>query len=115
MLFIDARKLGRMETRRLRVLDDEDIAKIADTYHSWRNVDGGYEDVAGFAKAASLDEIEAHDFVLTPGRYVGTEEAELDDEPIADKIARLTKELYAEFDRGRELEEEARRRLEVLQ
>ncbi len=104
VLFIDARKLGRMETRRLRVLDDEDIAKIADTYHAWRNHDGGYEDVPGFAKAASLDEISSHDFVLTPGRYVGAEEAEADDEPIADKIERLTEELYAEFERGRELE-----------
>ncbi|MEI2640961.1 MAG: N-6 DNA methylase [Candidatus Nanopelagicales bacterium] len=104
-----------METRRLRVLDDADIAKIADTYHAWRNHDGGYEDVPGFAKAASLDEIKQHDFVLTPGRYVGAEEAEEDDEPIADKIARLTKELYAEFDRGRELEQEIRQRLEALQ
>ncbi len=51
VLFIDARNLGTMETRRLRVLADEDIAKIADTYHAWRNHDGGYEDVAGFAKA----------------------------------------------------------------
>ena len=59
VLFIDARKLGRMETRRLRVLDDADIARIADTYHAWRNHDGGYEDVPGFCKAASLDEIRA--------------------------------------------------------
>lgn len=104
VLFIDARKLGRMETRRLRVLDDADIARIADTYHAWRNRDGDYQDVPGFAKAASLEDIAAHDFVLTPGRYVGAEDAVADDEPIADKIARLTKELYAEFDRGRELE-----------
>ena len=111
VLFIDARKLGQLETRRLRVLSDDDIAKIADTYHSWRNHDGGYEDVPGFAKAASLDEIKAHDFVLTPGRYVGAEEAELDDEPIEEKIERLKKELFAEFERGRELEEKVRRQL----
>ncbi|WP_460871082.1 class I SAM-dependent DNA methyltransferase [Nocardioides pakistanensis] len=111
VLFIDARKLGRMETRRLRVLEDADIARIADTYHAWRNHDGGYGDVAGFCKAAPLVEIAAHDFVLTPGRYVGSEEAEVDDEPVADKIERLTKELYAEFDRGRELEAEIRKRL----
>ena len=115
VLFIDARRLGRMETRKLRVLDDDDIAKIAGAYHSWRNVDGGYEDIAGFAKAATVDEIETHDFVLTPGRYVGTEAAELDDEPVADKIARLTKDLYAEFDRGHKLEAEVRRRLEALE
>jgi type I restriction enzyme M protein len=114
VLFIDARKLGTMESRRLRVLDDADIARIASTYHAWRNHDGGYEDVAGFAKAASLEEIKHHDFVLTPGRYVGAEEAEIDDEPIAEKIERLKKELFAEFDRGRELEDEVRNRLGEL-
>ena len=112
MLFIDARKLGTMETRRLRVLDDDDIAKIAGTYHAWRNHDGGYEDVPGFCKAAPLDDVVHHDFVLTPGRYVGAEEAEADDEPIDEKIERLTEELYAEFDRGRELERRIRRSLE---
>lgn len=111
VLFIDARKLGTMETRRLRVLSDEDIAKVGDTYHAWRNRDGNYKDVAGFAKAASLDEIKHHDFVLTPGRYVGAEEAETDGEPIDEKIARLTKDLFAAFERGRELEEVVRDRL----
>ena len=111
VLFIDARKLGRMETRRLRVLDDADVARIADTYHAWRNHDGDYTDFPGFAKAASLEEINAHDFVLTPGRYVGAEDAVADDEPIADKIERLTSELYAEFEHGRELEAEIRRRI----
>jgi type I restriction enzyme M protein len=114
VLFIDARKFGAMETRRLRVLTDEDIARIAETYHSWRNHDGGYEDVPGFAMAASLEEIEKHDFVLTPGRYVGIKEAEVDDEPIEEKIERLTRELFAEFERGRALEAEVRRRLEGL-
>jgi type I restriction enzyme M protein len=111
VLFIDARKLGTMESRRLRVLDEDDIAKIADTYHAWRNHDGGYEDIPGFAKAATLDEIEKHDFVLTPGRYVGVEEAEADAEPIDEKIARLTTELLAEFDRGAELEKIVREKL----
>lgn len=114
VLFIDARKLGRMETRKLRVLDDEDIAKIADVYHSWRNVDGEYEDLAGFSKVGTVEEIAKHDFVLTPGRYVGTEEAELDDEPIEDKLERLTNELFAEFARGRELEDEIRSKLGAL-
>jgi len=114
LLFIDARKLGRMESRRLRVLEDEDIAQIADAYHSWRNHDGDYEDVPGFAKAASLEEIKQHDFVLTPGRYVGAEEAEADDEPIGERIERLTAELLAEFDRGRELEHAVRARLGAI-
>jgi len=104
VLFIDARKLGRMESRRLRVIDDSDIAKIADTYHSWRNHDGGYGDVPGFCKAASREEIATHDFVLTPGRYVGAVEAEADAEPIGEKIERLKEELFDEFDRGNQLE-----------
>ena len=114
VLFIDARKLGRLETRRLRVLDDEDVAEIADTYHAWRNHDGVYADVPGFARSANLDEMKSHDFVLTPGRYVGAEEAESDAEPIADKIERLTKELYSEFDRGLELEGIVRSRLGAI-
>jgi type I restriction enzyme M protein len=111
VLFIDARKLGRLTSRRLRELTDDDIAKIAGTYHAWRNHDSDYEDVPGFAKAASLDDIKYHDFVLTPGRYVGVEEADLDGEPIDEKIERLTTELYAEFERGSELEDEVRARL----
>ncbi|MFN3008429.1 type I restriction-modification system subunit M [Mycolicibacterium wolinskyi] len=111
VLFVDARKLGKMVNRRLRELSEGDIQQIAGAYHAWRNHDGGFEDVAGFAKAASLSDIEQHNFVLTPGRYVGSEEAEADDEPIADKIERLTKELFAEFDFGRELEAQLRLRL----
>ena len=114
VLFIDARSLGKMDTRRLRVLTDEDIAEIAGTYHAWRNHDGGYEDVPGFARAAPLEEIEKHEFILTPGRYVGSGEPEADDEPIDEKIERLTAELFGEFDRGHELEAEVRRRLENL-
>ncbi len=115
ILFIDARKLGTMVTRRLRDLSEDDIAKIASTYHSWRNHGGTYEDIAGFCKAASLEEVAAHDFVLTPGRYVGTEEAIGDGEFIGDKIERLSKQLFAEFERGRELETEIRDRLGRLQ
>jgi type I restriction enzyme M protein len=115
VLFIDARKLGRMETRRLRVLDDEDVAKIAGAYHSWRNHDSDFGDEPGFARAATLDEISQHDFILTPGRYVGAEEALSDEEPCDEKIARLTKELYAEFEHGRELEDLIRERLGGLQ
>lgn len=111
VLFIDARKLGSMETRRLRVLTDDDIAKVTGAYHSWRNHDGGYEDIPGFVKAASLAEIELHGYILTPGRYVGAQELESDGEPIDGKIERLTAELTAEFDRGRELEEVVRQQL----
>ena len=113
-LFVDARKLGSMVTRKLRELTDADITRIADTYHSWRNHDGGYEDVSGFAKSVELDEIAKHDFVLTPGRYVGAEDAEADAEPIDERVERLTSDLYAEFERGRELEDAIRSRLEGL-
>jgi type I restriction enzyme M protein len=108
VLFIDARKLGIMESRRLRILSDDDIGKIAGTYHTWRNHDGIYEDKPGFAKAASLKEIKKHDFVLTPGRYVGTEDSEVDDEPIDERINQLINDLLSQLDRGRELEEKVR-------
>jgi len=91
-LFIDARKLGTMATRVLRELTDEDIAKIAGAYHAWRgDKDAGkYEDVAGFCKSASLDDIRKHGHVLTPGRYVGAEAVEDDGEPFDEKMKRLT-------------------------
>lgn len=111
VLFVDARQLGRMESRRLRVLEDDDIATIADTYHGWRNPGGTYKDVPGFAKAVSIEDIARQDFVLTPGRYVGTQEAEADNEPAVEKIDRLSGALFLEFDRGRELEAQIRSRL----
>ena len=111
VLLIDARKLGEMLSRRLRHLTDDDIARIAGTYHAWRSKDGGYDDVAGFARAASLEEIRGHDFVLTPGRYVGAADDAPDDEAVDAKIARLTGELFTEFDRGRQLEAVVRERL----
>jgi type I restriction enzyme M protein len=116
VLFVDARQLGRMETRTLRVLDVEEIARIADAYHGWRAKKPGqpHADVAGFAKAASLAEIAGHDFVLTPGRYVGTADVEDDGEPIAEKVARLANELLREFDQGQRLESEIRERLRSL-
>lgn len=100
-LFIDARNIGYMRDRVLRDFSSEDIAKITDVYHAWQRGDG-YEDVAGFCKSASLEEIAKHDFVLTPGRYVGAEAEEDDGEPFAEKMARLTgilKEQFAESDR----------------
>ena len=114
VLFIDARTLGAMESRRLRVLSDDDIKRIADTYHAWRNHGGAHVDVPGFATAASVDEIRRHDFVLTPGRYVGSEEADVDSEPIREKIERLSLELFTEFEHGRELENTIRERLAGL-
>ena len=88
-LFIDARQLGTMETRVLKVFTDEDIAKIQKTVQSWKTGEG-YEDVAGFCKSASLEEIEKNGFVLTPGRYVGASEIDDDDELFSDRIKSLT-------------------------
>jgi type I restriction enzyme M protein len=108
VLFIDARTLGEMEDRTHRRLTDADIDRIADTYHAWRGEQdtiersGEYEDVPGFCKSASLEEIRKHGHVLTPGRYVGAEAAEEDAEPFDEKMRRLTAQL-------REQQAEARR------
>ena len=88
-LFIDARNLGQMETRVQRILTDEDIAKIADTIWAWRSPNNGYEDVLGFCKSVSTAEIEKHEFMLTPGRYVGMAKSEEEAEPFEEKMARL--------------------------
>ena len=109
-LFIDARKMGDMVNRRLRELSDEDIKKIANTYIAWQNEDG-YEDVQGYCKVASIDEIKEHDYILTPGRYVGIEEVEDDGEPFEEKMERLTNTLANQFKKSRELEEEIRKQL----
>ncbi|MGO1463044.1 MAG: type I restriction-modification system subunit M [Oleiphilaceae bacterium] len=110
LLFIDARNLGFMRDRVLRDFTNEDIAKIADTFHAWQK-DEGYEDIAGFCKSASLDEIKKHDFVLTPGRYVGAQEQEDDGEPFAEKMARLTGQLREQFAESDRLEAEIKRNL----
>jgi type I restriction enzyme M protein len=105
-LFIDARQLGEMVDRTHRELSDADIARIAGAYHAWRgDPDAGeYTDVPGFCKAATLDEIRAHGHVLTPGRYVGAAAQEEDDEPFADKMARLAGEWRAQAAAARDLD-----------
>ena len=109
VLFIDARNLGYMVDRAERALSDEDIAKIANTYHAWRGtasaVESGlaYDDEAGFCYSASLAEVKAADYALTPGRYVGAADIEDDGEPIEEKIARLSKELFEQFEESERL------------
>lgn len=102
-LFIDARQLGTMETRVLKVFTDEDIAKIADTVQAWKTGEG-YEDVAGFCKSASLEEIEKNGFVLTPGRYVGSSNENLDDESYEDKMSTLIARLKSLQTESKELD-----------
>ena len=111
-LFIDARKMGTMVSRKLRELTDEDIQKIAGTYNAY--VDGTLENVKGFCAVADTEEIAKQDFILTPGRYVGIEEQEEDSEPFEEKMTRLTSELSEMFAKSHELEEEIRKKLGAI-
>ena len=113
VLFIDARKMGYMETRKHRDLKEEEIEKIYITYHRWRD-NRDYQDVDGFCRSATLDEIRTHDYVLTPGRYVGIEEAEDDGIPFEEKMDKLTSELSELFDESKELEEKIKNALKDL-
>ncbi|AKB27761.1 Type I restriction-modification system, DNA-methyltransferase subunit M [Methanosarcina siciliae T4/M] len=117
VLFIDARNMGVLRDRTHRELTDEEVRKIADTYHAWRGENfesGKYEDIAGFCKAATLEEIKKHDYILTPGRYVGFEETEDDDEEFEEKMERLTAELSEQFRKSEELEKKIKENLSGL-
>lgn len=118
VLFIDARTMGTMMDRTERILTVDDLAKIAGTYHAWRGTKSAtekYEDFPGLCYSATLDEIRTHDHVLTPGRYVGAVETDdADGEPIAEKIDRLTKELFSHFEESARLENIVREQLERL-
>ena len=117
VLFIDVRSLGYMVDRAERRFSDADIALIADTYRAWRGrtsaAEAGltYRDVPGFCKSATLAEIKASDYALTPGRYVGALDPATDGEPIEVKIERLTKELFEQFDESARLEQLVREQL----
>jgi type I restriction enzyme M protein len=128
-LFIDARKMGTLIDRVHRELTDADIAKIVDTYHAWlglpspagrRAGDEGnrgpvsYADIAGFCKSAMTEDIKAHGYVLTPGRYVGAEEVEDDGEPFEEKMPRLVAELHAQFAESAKLEQAIKANLRGL-
>jgi type I restriction enzyme M protein len=128
-LFIDARKLGTLIDRVHRELTDTDLDKIASTYHAWRGdrlspsplagegrgeSAAPYQDIPGFCKSATTDEIAAHGYVLTPGRYVGAEEVEDDGEPFEEKMPRLVTELHAQFAESARLEEAIKANLKGL-
>lgn len=120
-LFIDARQMGQMASRIHKELSNEDLAKIAGTYHAWRGEksDGSgelaqYEDVAGYCKSASLEEIKANDYVLTPGRYVGAADIEDDGIPFEDKMRDLSQTLYGQMKEAETLDAAIRKNLEVL-
>jgi type I restriction enzyme M protein len=150
-LFIDARKLGTLTDRVHRDLSDEDIAKIASTYHAWKTLrvsagkdpkgfhrqedsrtiasdetgtapdsgkkplgSGSYQDIPGFCKSVTIEDIRAQGYVLTPGRYVGAAELEEDDEPFDEKMARLSKELDDQFAESNKLEKQIRENLKKI-
>lgn len=104
ILFIDARNLGHMIDRKVRELSEEDIQLIASTYQNWRQ-GKEYENIQGFCKEATIDEVSEQDYILTPGRYVGIAEQEDDGEPFEEKMERLTTELFGLFDKSHELED----------
>ncbi len=112
-LFIDARKLGYMATRTNRDFTEEDIASIAKTYHNWRGTESynAYKDIPGFCKSADIKEIEKNGYVLTPGRYVGTEDTMEDDATFNDKMTKLTTELKSQMATGAELDAEIKKQL----
>jgi type I restriction enzyme M protein len=112
VLFIDARKLGTLVDRRHRELTQEDIQKISETYHAWRGkTKKKYEDIVGFCKSASLDEILKDGFILTPGKYVGAEEEEDDPEEFEEKMKKLTSELAKQTEEGKKLDVEIKKNL----
>jgi len=124
ILFIDARKLGTMVNRRNKDLTNEDLALIENTYHVWRDLtptlskgEGerpNYEDIAGFCKAATIDEVRQNNYVLMPGRYVGTEEEEIDLIPFEDKMKTLTDKLAEQFAQGEKLQQTIRENLKGI-
>ena len=116
ILFIDARKLGNMVDRTHRELSNEDIARIADTYHAWRSQDttGEYTDAPGFCKSATLEEVRRHGHVLTPGRYVGAEPTEDDGEPFDDKMTRLAAQWREQREEAKRLDAAIAENLEKL-
>lgn len=125
VLFIDARNMGVMIDRRHRELTEEDIKKISDTYHAFRGEpprpsgtppykEGIYEDIPGFCKAVSTDEIKKQGYILTPGRYVGTEEIEEDGEVFEEKMKLLTAELSKQMEEEKRLDEDIKKQLSKI-
>ena len=100
-----------MIDRRHRVLTDDDVNKISSTYHAWRGEMQGYEDVKGLCRSVKFEEVKDQNWVLTPGRYVGSEEKEDDMEEFEEKMHRLTAELSEHLKKSKELEDEIRKNL----
>ena len=115
-LFIDARQMGTMISRVHKELTEEDLDRITTTYHSWRGqtAEGSYEDIAGYCKSATLEDIQKNDYVLTPGRYVGIAEEEDDGIPFEEKMRGLSAQLFEQMEKSSQLDTEIRSNLKVL-
>ena len=112
-LFINATDFGTMVTRKLRELTEDDINKIANTYHNYQ-YDDNYEDILGYCKKCSIDEIKSNDYVLTPGRYVGIEEVQDDGIPFEEKMKEITEVLFKQFEESHNLEEKIKKILDGI-
>lgn len=111
-LFIDARNMGTMVSRKLREFTDEDIAKVAGAFRAFR--EGTLKEEKGFSAIASLEDIKAEDYIITPGRYVGIPEVEDDGEPFEEKMSRLTSEIAKCFKESNRLQEQIKKNLEAI-
>jgi len=114
ILFIDASEIGYMADRTHREFSDENVQKIAGTYHNWRDKDGSYENIKGFCKSATLEELAKHNFVLTPGRYVGIKDEVDDGIPFKKKISGLTQKLSEQMAQEKKLDQEIKKQLKNI-
>lgn len=114
ILFINADEVGFMEDRTHKLFNDEDIQKVAGTYHEWRTKNGKYEDIKGFCKSVKLEEIQKHNYILTPGRYVGIMDEEDDGIPFEEKITELTEKLKVQITEENRLNEKIKESLESI-
>ena len=111
ILFIDASKMGTMVSRKHRELSEIEIQSIYDTYYAWKNLSSDYQDINGFCKSANLDEVRKHEYIITPGRYVGLVDAVVDGKSFEEKMAKLTEELSELLMKSHKLEDDIREQL----
>lgn len=114
ILFIDGRKMGTLISKKNRELTDEDIEKISNLYHEWKRIDSRYEDIKWVCKSASLDDVRKHDYILGPGRYIGTDTIEDDDKTFNEKMKYLTSKLKEQIDHEKILYENIKTNLEKI-
>lgn len=116
ILFIDARELGTMISRKQKELSEKDIATISNTYHNWRekNANTIYNDIAGFCKAATIEDVRKNNYILTPGRYIDFKEAEDDGVSFDDKMKQLTKTLKEQMQKAVLLDNDIKNNLEKI-